>query len=104
MAEAAIGASAVQPQVGAQAPPRPQFQIVPIKGIPIVAVVLAALVAAIASDRLWALDFFHVVGGALWASIDLFVGFVVGPIIGRLSIPARVEFATRVMPKMLLLM
>jgi len=89
---------------GAGAPPRPDFQIVPLRAIPAVAVVLVALVVAIASNRLWALDFFHVVGGGLWTGIDLFVGFIVGPILGRLSIPARVEFSARFMPKMLLLM
>ena len=36
--------------------------------------------------------------------IDLFLGFVLGPIMGKLSIPARVEFTTRLMPKMVLLM
>ena len=85
-------------------PPRPDFQIVPVKAIPAVAVVLIGLVAAIASNRLWALTFFHVVGGGLWTGVDLFVGFIIGPILGRLSIPARVEFSTRFMPKMLLLM
>lgn len=74
------------------------------RAIPVVAVVLAALVAAIASNKLWALDFFHVVSGGLWTAIDLFVGFIIGPILGRLSIPARVEFASRFMPKMVLLM
>ena len=29
---------------------------------------------------------------------------MLGPIIGRLSIPARIEFTTRLMPKMLLIM
>src|SRR4029077_18706171 len=65
---------------------------------------LAGLVAAVASNRLWALDFFHVVGGGLWTGIDLFVGFIVGPIIGRLPVPARVAFSARFMPKMILLM
>lgn len=83
---------------------RTQLQIVPLKGIPVVAVVLGLLIATIAADWGWGLDFFHVVGGGLWTAIDLFVGFVVGPIIGRLSIPARMEFSARFMPKMLLLM
>lgn len=83
---------------------RPVVQIVPLRGLPIVAVVLAGLVVAVASNRLWALDFFHVVGGALWTGIDLFVGFIVGPILGGLSIPARMEFSIRFMPKMLILM
>jgi hypothetical protein len=75
-----------------------------VQAIPIVAVVLGGLVVSIAGNWLWALDFYHVVGGGLWTGVDLFVGFVVGPIIGRMSIPARVEFSVRFMPKMLLLM
>ncbi len=86
------------------APPSRNFDIVPKKALPIVGVVLVALVAAIASNKLWAIDFFHVVGGGLWTAVDLFVGFVVGPILGRLSIPARMEFSMKFMPKMLVLM
>lgn len=84
--------------------PRPTFEIVPVGGLPLVAVVLVLLVASISANWLWALDFFHVAGGALWTSIDLFVGLVIGPILARLPVPARIEFATRFMPKMLLLM
>ncbi len=68
------------------------------------AVVLGLLIAGIAVNELWPLEFLHVVGGASWTIIDLFLGFVLGPIIGRLSIPARVEFTTRLMPKMVLIM
>jgi hypothetical protein len=99
---AEIAATRPGPSAGAMA--RPDFQIVPLWGIPIVIVVLGGLVVAIATNSLWALDFYHVVGGGMWTAIDLFVGFVIGPIIGRMSIPARVEFSTRLMPKMLLLM
>src|SRR5919107_5238708 len=87
-----------------EAPPRPDFEVVPLKGLPIVAVVLAALVAAIAADSKWGLEFFHVAAGGLWTSFDLFLGFVLGPIMGRLAIPARVELTTRLMPKLLLIM
>jgi hypothetical protein len=83
---------------------RPDFQIVPRAGLPIVAVVIALLVAAIATNKLWPLEFFHVAGGAAWTIIDLFLGLVLGPIIGRMSIPARIEFTTRLMPKMVLIM
>ncbi len=83
---------------------RPDFQIVPRAGLPIVAVVLALTIAGIASNKLWPLEFLHVVGGATWTIIDLFLGFVLGPIIGKLSIPARIEFTTRLMPKMVLIM
>jgi len=88
---------------GAALPPR-SFQIVPVRGLPIVAVVLSGLVTVIATNTLWGIDFFHVVGGGLWTALDLFLGFVIGPILGRLSIPAKIEFSTRLMPKMLLIM
>jgi hypothetical protein len=89
---------------GSGPPPRPPSTIVPVQGLPVVAIILVLLVVAIAGNWLWALGFSHVVGGALWTGIDLFVGFVIGPIIGRMSIPARVEFSARFMPVMLLLM
>jgi hypothetical protein len=90
---------------GVEAPPplRP-LEVVPIRGLPIVGIVLAGLIAAIATNTLWSLDFFHVVGGGIWTALDLFLGFVIGPIIGRMSIPARVEFSSRFMPKMVLIM
>lgn len=101
MTSAARGAATAT----ATAEPEPlMVQVVPVWGLPVVAVALAGLVAAVAANRLWALDFFHVVGGGLWTGIDLFVGFIVGPIIGRLPVPARVAFSARFMPKMVLLM
>jgi hypothetical protein len=100
---------AVPPPAVAEAPPPPaphalDFEIVPRKGLAIVAVVMVLLIAAIANNSLWPLEFFHVAGGAAWTIIDLFLGLVLGPIIGRMSIPARVEFTTRLMPKMVLIM
>lgn len=86
------------------APQKIDFQIVPLKGLPFVAVVLIGLAVAVGTDSQWAVDFFHVVSGAFWTALDLFLGFVLGPILGRLSIPARVELTTRLMPKMLLIM
>jgi hypothetical protein len=87
------------------AAPEPlDFQIVPRAGLPIVAVVLGLLIAGIAANELWPLMFLHVVGGASWTIIDLFLGFVLGPIMGSLPIPARIAFTTRLMPKMVLIM
>jgi hypothetical protein len=80
------------------------FQIVPLRGLPIVAVILAGLVVVVAANAAWGVDFYHVVSGAFWTALDLFLGFVLGPILGRMSIPARVELTTRLMPKMLLIM
>jgi hypothetical protein len=88
----------------ALAPARPSFQIVPLRGLPVVAVAIAGLVVTILTNKLWALDFYHVVGGGMWTALDLFLGFVLGPILGRMPIPARVELTTRLMPKMILIM
>ena len=84
--------------------PRPRPQVVPLRGLPVVAVVVGLVIASIAGNWLWALTFCHVVGGGLWTAIDLFVGLIIGPILGRLSVEARAEFAARFMPKMVLLM
>jgi hypothetical protein len=97
------------PGEAADAPPPgafaiPDFEIVPRLGLIPVAIVFAGLVVAIAVNELWPLEFFHVAFGAAWTIIDLFLGFVLGPILGRLSIPARIEMTTRLMPKMALIM
>lgn len=88
----------------ASGPVVPEFEIVPVKGLPFVALAGVLLVASIASDRLWALEFAHIVAGGLWTGIDLFVGLIIGPILPRLSVQARIEFITRFMPKMILIM
>lgn len=88
----------------AVAPARRPLQIVPLRGLPVVAVVLIGMVAAIATNSRWALDFYHVVGGGLWTAIDLFLGLVLGPIMGSMSVASRIELSGRLMPKMLLLM
>jgi hypothetical protein len=83
---------------------RPDFEIVPRKGLIIVAVIFVGLVVAIATNKVWPVTFLHVAGGAAWTTLDLFLGFVLGPIIGRMTVPARIEFTTRLMPKMVLIM
>jgi hypothetical protein len=82
----------------------PEFQIVPRVGLVLVAISMVLLIVAIAVNALWPLEFFHVAGGAGWTIIDLFLGLILGPIMGSMSIPARIEFTTRLMPKMVLIM
>jgi hypothetical protein len=88
----------------AAAPAQADFEIIPRKGLPIVAVVFIATIVAIAANKLWPLEFLHVVFGAGWTITDLFVGLILGPILGSLSIPARIELTKKLMPKMALLM
>jgi hypothetical protein len=100
-AEVQIPAQAAEP---AGPPAIPDFQIVPRVGLIIIAPILGLLIAAIAVNKLWPLMFFHVAGGAAWTIIDLFLGLVLGPVLGTLSIPARIEMTTKLMPKILLIM
>ena len=102
--KAAPEAGNAPPAAGGGPPPIPEFSIVPVQGIPIAGALLVGLVVAISTNNLWALTFFHVGGGGLWTSIDLFLGLIIGPILGRLSVPARIEFTVRFMPKMVVIM
>jgi hypothetical protein len=101
VSEAAV---APVPAARADAFPRPPASIVPLAGLPFVAAALGLLIGSIASNWTWGLNFCHVAGGGAWTAIDLFVGLFLGPILGRLSGPARAEFMAFFMPKMLLLM
>jgi hypothetical protein len=73
-------------------------------GIPFVAAIFALLVVAIIANKLWPLVFLHVAFGAAWTILDLFLGFILGPSMRRLSVPARIELTTRLMPRMVLIM
>ena len=79
-----VGRVQAGPAELAQAPPQAQIQVVPLRGLPVVAAVVAFVIASIAGNWFWALTFCHVVGGALWTAIDLFVGLIIGPILGQL--------------------
>ena len=106
MADIALTDVAVEPEEVHGGPPIqiPQFNIVPRVGLVLSALLIAGVIAAVAADSRWPLDFFHVAGGAAWTILDLFLGFVLGPIMGAMTIPGRIEFITKLMPKMLLIM
>jgi hypothetical protein len=89
---------------GGPPPGRPVIQIVPLRGLPIVGVAVIFVVVAIATNSLWMLTLCHVAGGGIWTALDLFVGLVLGPIIGSMSIQGRAEFMAKFMPKMVLIM
>jgi len=65
---------------------------------------LAVMVAAIVAGNLWLLNFVHVISSLLWTGVDLFMGFVLGPILRRLDLPVRREIARRLTPRTLFLM
>jgi hypothetical protein len=103
-----MGAAVAEPEATpAEAHPPlqiPKFDIVPRVGLALAALAIVLVIVAIAVNKLWPLMFFHVAGGAAWTIIDLFLGLILGPIMGMMSPPARIEFTTRLMPKMVVLM
>jgi uncharacterized membrane protein len=67
-------------------------------------VALGVMIAAIVSHDRWFLNFVHVICGVLWTGIDLFMGFIVGPILRRIDVAARREVIVRLVPRTLFLM
>jgi hypothetical protein len=65
---------------------------------------IAVMIAAVRIGNLWFLDFVHVFSSLLWTGIDLFMGFVLGPILRRMDISVRREVARRLTPRTLFLM
>jgi hypothetical protein len=69
-----------------------------------VAAAFVVMLAAIISRNLWFLNFVHVFTSLVWTGIDLFMGFVLGPILRRQSISVRREIARQLTPRTLFLM
>ena len=68
------------------------------------AIAIAVMIAAIRGSSLWFLDFVHVMTGALWTGIDLFMGFVVGPVLRKVSLDTRRAMIAGIIPRTLVLM
>ena len=68
------------------------------------ALALVVMAAAITSHERWFLNFVHVISGVMWTGIDLFMGFVMGPILRRVDLAVRREIIVRLVPKTLFLM
>jgi hypothetical protein len=64
----------------------------------------AAMFIAILGDSLWFLNFVHVMAGVLWTGIDLFMGFVIGPVLRHVSFDTRRAMIAGIMPRTLILM
>jgi hypothetical protein len=62
------------------------------------------MVIAIEFGSNWILNFIHVMCGGLWTGIDLFMGFVLGPIMRQLDMSARRDIMRRLTPRTLFLM
>ena len=85
------------PPARVAAPLRPAY-------IAAAAVAVAVMIAAILGRSLWFLDFVHVMTGALWTGIDLFMGFVIGPVLRRVALDTRRAMIAGIIPRTLILM
>jgi hypothetical protein len=69
-----------------------------------VAVPLLALGYALTAGSIQTLTYVHVMAGVLWTGIDLFMGLVLGPVVGGLDPEERGSFFANFTPKMTFLM
>jgi hypothetical protein len=65
---------------------------------------LAVMTGAIVAGNLWFLNFIHVMAGGLWTGIDLFMGFVIGPVLRGVSLETRRAMIAGIIPRTLILM
>ena len=69
-------------------------------------IAVAIMVAAIVIGNQWFLTYVHIMAGVLWTGIDLFMGFIVGPVLrmtmtlvsGSITARARVSLRCAVSP------
>jgi hypothetical protein len=65
---------------------------------------LATAGAAVLIGDLWFLNLVHVFSSLLWTGIDLFLGFVLGPVMRGASLSSRAEIAKELTPRTLVLL
>ena len=84
-----------------QQPPPPTISVLPNLWvvIPIVAVIVAIL-----SANLLLLNYVHVFTAILWTGTDIFMAFLLGPVLRNVSLATRKEVISWLMPKMVFFM
>jgi len=65
---------------------------------------IIALVIALASGSFLLLDYVHVLSGATWTGIDLFMGLVMSRVLRSLAPPSRAQVIKKLVPIMMFLM
>lgn len=88
----------------ATAMPSVQVKLIRLHYLWYVGMALAVMVAAIVIGNLWLLNWVHVMSGVLWTGIDLFMRFVIGPILRRVELPVRKAILTQLTPVTLFLL
>jgi hypothetical protein len=65
---------------------------------------ISALIIAIVTANLLLLNYFHVFTSILWTGTDIFMAFLLGPILRNVSLSTRKEIISWLMPKMVFYM
>ncbi len=62
----------------------------------------AVMIVALARHDIPLLNWVHVLSGVLWTGADIFLGFIVGPVLRRMDPPQRTAFITYFVPRSIL--
>ena len=65
---------------------------------------IGALIYALNFGSIVALNYVHIMTGAMWTGIDLFMGFVIGPVLRLVSLNTRRAMIAGIIPRTLILM
>lgn len=84
-----------------QQPPPPKISILPNLWV---IIPIIALVVAILSANLLLLNYIHVFTANLWTGTDIFMAFLLGPVLRNVSLSTRKEVISWLMPKMVFYM
>ena len=84
-----------------QQPPPPKISILPNLWV---IIPIIALVVAILSANLLLLNYIHVFTAILWTGTDIFMAFLLGPVLRNVSLSTRKEVISWLMPKMVFYM
>jgi uncharacterized membrane protein len=84
-----------------QQQPPPKISILPNLWV---VIPIAALVIAILSSNLLLLNYIHVFTAILWTGTDIFMAFLLGPVLRNVSLATRKEVISWLMPKMVFYM
>ncbi len=60
------------------------------------------MIVALAQHNLYLLNWIHVLSGVLWTGADLFMGFILGPVLRALDIRSRTAVISYLVPRTLL--
>ena len=84
-----------------QQPPPPKISVLPNLWV---IIPIAAVVVAIISANLLLLNYIHVFTAILWTGTDIFMAFLLGPVLRNVSLATRKEVISWLMPKMVFFM